>query len=185
MPGQASIYCEVRMRAELVPIDGGSPIPIVKDITVIGRREFCDVQLDDPSLSKRHCVVIKTDGLLMIRDLASTNGTRVKGQLIRWAALLPNDRIAIGKLKFRVFLGPAESQIPIESKSTPTQRDRPVPVGARVPHAPGPKSSIPMTTVARPVSVARDHEIPDLDDDRWFDRVARVARDDDEIIDLD
>ncbi len=77
------------MRAELIPVDGGPPIPITRDVTVIGRREYCDIQLDDPSLSKRHCVLVKTDGLLMIRDLATTNGTRVKGQRIRWAALLP------------------------------------------------------------------------------------------------
>ena len=51
-------------------------------MTVIGRREFCDVTINHPSLSKRHCVLVKTDGLLVIRDLATTNGTKVKGQRI-------------------------------------------------------------------------------------------------------
>ena len=64
---------------------------------MVGRREYCDVQIDHPSLSKRHCVLVKTDGLLVIRDLATTNGTKVKGQKIRWAALLPDDRIAFGE----------------------------------------------------------------------------------------
>ena len=102
------------MKAELVPLDGGPPIPITRDLSVVGRREYCDVQIDHPSLSKRHAVIVKTDGLLILRDLASTNGTKVKGQRIRWAALLPEDRIAFGSLKFRVYLGPDDVPSPSE-----------------------------------------------------------------------
>jgi predicted component of type VI protein secretion system len=102
------------MKAELVPINGDAPIPITKDVTVVGRGHYCDVQVDHPSLSKRHCVLVKTDGLLVVRDLASTNGTKVKGQKIRWAALLPHDRIAFGTYKFRVYLGPDDAPGPSE-----------------------------------------------------------------------
>ncbi len=102
------------MKAELVPINGDAPIPITKDVTVVGRGHFCDVQVDDPSLSKRHCVLVKTDGLLVVRDLASTNGTKVKGQKVRWAALLPHDRIALGTYKIRVYLGPDHAPGPSE-----------------------------------------------------------------------
>ena len=76
------------MKAELVPENGDPPIPIVRDVTVIGRHESCDVVIQAVGLSKRHCVVVKTDGLLVIRDLATTNGTKVKGQRVRWAALV-------------------------------------------------------------------------------------------------
>jgi pSer/pThr/pTyr-binding forkhead associated (FHA) protein len=102
------------MKAELVPINGDPPIPITRDVTVVGRREFCDVQVNDPSLSKRHCVLIKTDGLLVIRDLGTTNGTKVKGQRVRWAALLPDDRITLGSYKMRVYLGPDDAPGPSE-----------------------------------------------------------------------
>ena len=102
------------MKAELIPAEGGEPIPITKDVTVMGRREYCDIQIDHPSLSKRHCVLVKTDGLLVIRDLATTNGTKVKGQKIRWAALLPDDKIALGSVKFRVYLGPDDVLSPSE-----------------------------------------------------------------------
>ena len=48
------------MKAELVPDNGDPPIPITRDVTVVGRREFCDVVIDDPSrFSKRHCVLVK------------------------------------------------------------------------------------------------------------------------------
>jgi pSer/pThr/pTyr-binding forkhead associated (FHA) protein len=53
-----------------------------------------------------HCVIVKTDGLLLLRDLGSTNGTRVNGQRVRRAALLPNDQLSIANYKFRVYLGP-------------------------------------------------------------------------------
>src|SRR3954451_11096726 len=102
------------MKAELVPDNGDPPIPITRDVTVVGRREFCDVQVNDASLSKRHCVLVKTDGLLVIRDLGTTNGTKVKGQRIRWAALLPDDRLTLGSYKMRVYLGPDNAPGPSE-----------------------------------------------------------------------
>src|SRR5436309_6814924 len=94
------------MRAQLMPLDGGPPIEIVKDLTIVGRKEDCDVRLDHKSVSKMHCVIVKTDGLLLLRDLGSTNGTRVNGQRVRRAALLPNDQLTIAHFKFRVHLGP-------------------------------------------------------------------------------
>jgi pSer/pThr/pTyr-binding forkhead associated (FHA) protein len=97
------------MRAQLIPLDGGPPIDIVKDLTLVGRKEDCDLRLEHKSVSKMHCVLAKTDGLLFLRDLGSTNGTRVNGKRIRRAALLPNDQLGIANYKFRVHLGPAEA----------------------------------------------------------------------------
>ncbi|HVS40050.1 MAG TPA: FHA domain-containing protein [Gemmataceae bacterium] len=94
------------MRAQLVPVDGGAPIDLVKDLVVVGRREDCDLRLEHKSVSKIHCVLVKTDGLLMLRDLGSTNGTRVNGTRVRRAALLPNDQLSIASYKFRIHLGP-------------------------------------------------------------------------------
>src|SRR4051794_7616009 len=100
------------MKAELVPDNGDPPIRFTRDVTGVGRGGYCDVVIDHPSLSKRHCVLVKTDGLLVVRDLASTNGTKVKGQKIRWAALLPDDRLTLGSCKFRVYLGPDDTPGP-------------------------------------------------------------------------
>src|SRR5262249_30785335 len=91
-----------------VPLEGGTPIEVVKELTLVGRREDCDVRLEHKSVSKLHCVIVKTDGLLFLRDLGSTNGTRVNGQRVRRAALLPNDQLNIASYKFRVHLGPDE-----------------------------------------------------------------------------
>jgi len=102
------------MKAELVPENGDPPIPITRDVVVVGRRGYCDVVIDHSSLSKRHCLLVKTDGLLVVRDLISTNGTKVKGQKVRWAALLPDDRITLGSYKLRVYLGPNDVPGPSE-----------------------------------------------------------------------
>lgn len=96
------------MRASLIPAEGGSAIEIVKDITVIGRKDFCDVKLDDPSVSKVHLLIAKTDGLLLFRDMGSTNGTKVNGQRVIRGALLPNDKLQIAAVKYQVQLLPDE-----------------------------------------------------------------------------
>lgn len=96
------------MLAQLIPINGETPITIQNDITVVGRqRDNCDLVLENKSVSKMHCVLVRTDGLLFVRDLSSTNGTKVNGQRIVRGALLPGDQLSIASEKFRVHLGPA------------------------------------------------------------------------------
>ncbi len=103
------------MQAKLIPVDGGSPVLIVRDVTVVGRsRELCDVLIKSNSVSKLQCLIAKTDGLLFIRDLGSTNGTKVNGQRVTRGALLPGDELAFASIKFQVHLGPS---VPGEEES--------------------------------------------------------------------
>ena len=97
------------MRAELVPLDGGDPIRLTRDVTLVGRKEgLCDMVVDQGSISKVHSLLVKTDGLLFVRDLSSTNGTKVNGQRVTRGALLPGDELAFASVKFRVLLGPGD-----------------------------------------------------------------------------
>src|SRR6516225_5698174 len=105
------------MRAQLLPVDGGPPIEIDKDLVVVGRKEDCDLRLEHKSVSKMHCVLVKTDGLLLLRDLGSTNGTRVNGVRVRRAALLPNDQLTVAGYKFRVHLGPGPAPAPKKAQA--------------------------------------------------------------------
>lgn len=107
------------MLAKLISMDGDRPIVLSKDVTVVGRkRGVCDVFIDRSSVSKLHCVIVKTDGLLFIRDLGSTNGTKVNGQRVTRGALLPGDELAFANARFRVYLGPDEPEAPARAERT-------------------------------------------------------------------
>ena len=117
------------MIAQLIPVDGSPPISITRDVTLVGRKkEICDVILDSNSISKVHCAIAKTDGLLFFRDLGSTNGTKVNGQRVMRGALLPGDELCFANLKFRIHLGPAIPVTPLSQRTEklrtfpPTQR---------------------------------------------------------------
>ncbi len=94
------------MRASLIPLDGHPPIEIENDVTVIGRKEFCDVQLDDPSISKVHLLIVRTNDVLLFRDMGSTNGTKVNGQRVVRGVLMPNDKLNIAACKYQVQVVP-------------------------------------------------------------------------------
>lgn len=111
------------MRAQLIPLEGGPPIEVTRDLTLVGRKEDCDLRLNHKSVSKQHCVLVKTDGLLLLRDLGSTNGTRVNGQRVRRAALLPDDQLTIAVFRFRVSLGPGPSNSPQSGHDNTQQLD--------------------------------------------------------------
>lgn len=101
------------MRAQLVPLDGAEPIEIAKDLMLVGRKEDCDLRLDHKSVSKMHCVIARTGGILVVRDLGSTNGTRVNGGRVRRAILMHNDKLSVAGFEFRVSLGPAEQPVSV------------------------------------------------------------------------
>lgn len=101
----------IDMRAQLIPLDGGEPIDLVKDLILVGRKDDCDVRLNHKSVSKLHCVIVKTEGMLLVRDLGSTNGTRVNNKRVRRAALLSDSQLTIATFAFRVQLGPGETPV--------------------------------------------------------------------------
>lgn len=95
------------MLAQLIPKQGGPPITLHRPITVIGRSSrLCDLVIDHNNVSKQHCILVKTDGLIYLRDLGSTNGTRVNGQRVIRGALLPGDLLTLSGVSYKVHLGP-------------------------------------------------------------------------------
>jgi predicted component of type VI protein secretion system len=107
------------MRARLIPLDSAPVIELVKDLTLVGRNDDCDVRLDHKSVSKLHCILVKTDGLVLVRDLGSTNGTRVNGQRVRRAALLPDDQLAIAAFRYKVRFGDGPDEPPPNGDAVP------------------------------------------------------------------
>lgn len=70
---------------------------------VIGRSRDSDVCIAHDTVSRQHCMVWDDDGVFRVRDLGSTNGTRVNDATVQEAALGNGDRILLGGtvLRFR------------------------------------------------------------------------------------
>jgi EmrB/QacA subfamily drug resistance transporter len=70
----------------------------VRASATIGREPECDLQLLDSEVSRRHAKVTVREGLAVIDDLHSTNGTFVNGErILEQRTLSAGDRIQIGE----------------------------------------------------------------------------------------
>ncbi|GIU84608.1 MAG: hypothetical protein KatS3mg008_1383 [Acidimicrobiales bacterium] len=68
------------------------------DEVLVGRAPSCQVRLDDNYVSSTHARIWRQDGLVMIEDLGSTNGTWVnKRRVDGRVALERGDRLQLGK----------------------------------------------------------------------------------------
>lgn len=77
-------------------------LPLDRTITV-GRQQGNDVVLDDTLASRRHCQLSLRDGLIVLKDLDSHNGTYVGANKVAEAILSLGDVIRIGKSTLRLM----------------------------------------------------------------------------------
>lgn len=99
------------MYGELIPSDGGDPIPLTKKKMRVGRREGCDIVLNYGNVSGHHCLLEINLGYWFVTDLNSRNGVKVNGK--RVAAKMrkrldPDVEITIGKRQFEIKYNPTE-----------------------------------------------------------------------------
>jgi len=78
----------------LVPV-GAGPVEI-------GRGRDCEVALVDGRVSRLHATIQPRDGVLILTDLRSTNGTFVNGNRVREIVLGAGDRIGLGDSELMV-----------------------------------------------------------------------------------
>jgi hypothetical protein len=67
-----------------------------RDELLVGRHDACDVMVGHPTVSRRHARLTFRDGHWVLRDLNSTNGTRVNGTRVGRCRLEPGDRLSLG-----------------------------------------------------------------------------------------
>lgn len=65
----------------------------------LGRSSSCEISIQDPALSRNHCLFEIRDDALWVTDLASANGTFVNGDVLGADSrrLRPGDRVSIGE----------------------------------------------------------------------------------------
>jgi FHA domain/Zinc-ribbon containing domain len=72
--------------------------------TRIGRSAAADLRLDDPTVSRRHALVVRTeDGELRALDDRSLNGLFVNGERVEWTPLSDGDVLDIGRYRLYVI----------------------------------------------------------------------------------
>jgi hypothetical protein len=85
--------------------DGGfAVVKLASGWTRIGRSGSADVRLDDPTVSRRHALIVLTDGGdLRALDDRSLNGLFVNGEQAEWAPLSDGDELEIGRFRLYVL----------------------------------------------------------------------------------
>jgi len=61
----------------------------------IGRDVNCTIQVDDPQVSRQHVSISLEAGLWILRDMGSSNGTRVNGKLVKEAILQQESEVRL------------------------------------------------------------------------------------------
>jgi hypothetical protein len=83
---------------------GVSILPLAEGWTRIGRSVTAEIRLDDPTVSRRHAVIVLTPQReLRVLDDRSLNGVFVNGDQVDWSALHDGDELAIGRYRLYVL----------------------------------------------------------------------------------
>jgi pSer/pThr/pTyr-binding forkhead associated (FHA) protein len=131
------------MPFQLVIIQGrgsSQTIRLGPGVTVVGRQPGCHLQVKSSQVSRKHCELFEKKGLLLVKDLGSSNGTFVNGKRVKEQLVIePGAELSVGGVKFRVekmaeAAGPAKGDsatvepvmvadddiIPVEMEEEPT-----------------------------------------------------------------
>jgi predicted component of type VI protein secretion system len=134
---------------------------IVRDMTVVGRREDCDLRIPLGEVSRKHCRLIKEGDTIRLEDLGSSNGTFHNAERVREATLAAGDTIQIGPVTFMVQVDgvPADEDMQPSTGAAPAAGEHEDILG----------SDEPATAGAEGESAA---EVPAATDDLNFDAVS-------------
>src|SRR6266852_4485154 len=76
--------------------------PMTSRIALIGRSPQCKVCLEGPSVSRFHCVLVRTPHGLWVADLLGRGGIAVNGQHTRYTLLREGDRLQVGQFVVQI-----------------------------------------------------------------------------------
>lgn len=90
----------------------------IEGTMILGRSQDCELHFSYDRLSRKHAEFKIIDGVLILRDLDSSNGCFHNGEKVKNARLHPGDTVSFDKLEFTV-IGPNNS--PAESENALNQ----------------------------------------------------------------
>jgi predicted nucleic acid-binding Zn-ribbon protein len=74
-------------------------VALTREWTRIGRSLAADIRFDDPTVSRRHALVVRQADGVRVLDDRSLNGVFVNGERIEWRALEDGDEIVVGRYR--------------------------------------------------------------------------------------
>jgi hypothetical protein len=78
-------------------------LPAAGPPVTIGRAPDCDCHLTEPSVSRRHAQLRRVDETWLLRDLGSSNGTRLNGMRVNEEIeVRPGDQLSLGGVRYRL-----------------------------------------------------------------------------------
>jgi pSer/pThr/pTyr-binding forkhead associated (FHA) protein len=107
----------VRAREELIEpgeyllYDDGEEdrtVALTREWTRIGRSLAADVRFDDPTVSRRHALVVRQADGVRVLDDRSLNGVFVNGERVEWRPLNDGDEILVGRYRLTFVSVPGE-----------------------------------------------------------------------------
>jgi hypothetical protein len=86
----------------VLTLPGGQRIELHEGHYVVGRHLECDIVISDSNVSRRHAEFVCAGRDVIVRDLGSTNGTKVNGVTVKGDQLLQHgDAIGFGTAQVR------------------------------------------------------------------------------------
>jgi pSer/pThr/pTyr-binding forkhead associated (FHA) protein len=84
----------------------GSMVVMQRGSVVLGRQKDCEFVIDDPLLSRRHCLItVDARSDFYLEDLNSTNATMLNSRTLKKRTRLKHgDRIVLGNTVLRFYL---------------------------------------------------------------------------------
>src|SRR6202035_2712357 len=103
---------ELREPGEYVLYEDGEDTKVValtREWTRIGRSLAADVRFDDPTVSRRHALVVRQADGVRVLDDRSLNGVFVNGERVEWRPLNDGDEILVGRYRLTFVSVPAQT----------------------------------------------------------------------------
>jgi predicted RNA-binding Zn-ribbon protein involved in translation (DUF1610 family) len=90
-----------------------------REWTRIGRSLAADIRFDDPTVSRRHALIVRQPDGLRVLDDRSLNGVFVNGERVEWSTLADGDEVVIGRHHLHFIDVPAVSGMRYERVGEP------------------------------------------------------------------
>jgi len=90
------------MIARLVSLDGNAEILLDRPLVLVGRDARCDARVVSPRVSRMHCYLTPHRDGVTVRDLGSTNGTRINGLRAGVGLLRAGDVLSVADVRYRL-----------------------------------------------------------------------------------